>query len=84
MPNVKTCLTALTLGLAVVASASPGLAKERYHAKQRLYLSTEMDGEREKALRDCNKEVEPWNNRDWQTMQIIRYNGCMERHGQMP
>jgi hypothetical protein len=84
MPNVKTCLAAATLGLAVVASASPGLAKERHHAKQGLYLSTETNGARETALRECNKAVEPWNNRDWQGTQIIRYNGCMHEHGQMP
>jgi hypothetical protein len=83
MPNVNTTLTAITLGLAVIASASPGLAKERHHA-QHLYLSTEMNGDREKALRECNAEVAPYNNRDYQSTQIIRYNGCMERHGQMP
>jgi hypothetical protein len=83
MPNVKTCLAAVTLGLALATSASPGFAKAR-HQTQHLYLSTEMNGAREQALRECNAEVAPWNNRDWQTMQIIRYNGCMERHGQMP
>jgi hypothetical protein len=109
MPNVKTCLTGVILGLAVVVSASPGLAKERVHSKQkqaapharlynqaapqeRLYnqaapqggLSTTMDGAREQALRECNTEVAPWNNRDFQAAQIVRYNGCMQQRGQMP
>src|SRR5262245_50838096 len=99
MMNVKTALTGIALGLVVVASASPGLAKERAHHRHaashgRLYnqaapqggygFNTEMSGARAAALRECNKAVEPWNNRDWQSMQIIRYNGCMQEHGQMP
>ena len=88
MPNVKTCLVAVTVALAVAAGATPGFAKERHtashSAKKRLYLSTETTDPREKALRECNAEVEPWNNRDYQGTQIIRYNGCMQQRGQMP
>jgi len=75
-----TCLAALVSGLAIVAAAAPSLAKEERH----FYLSSEMNLDRERALRDCNAEVAPWNNRDWQGMQIIRYNGCMFQRGQMP
>ena len=84
MMKVKTVLTGIALGLAVVGSASPGLAKQRPAAKGPLYLSTEMNSSRDAALRECNAAVAPWNNRDWQSMQIIRYNGCMYEHGQMP
>src|SRR5262245_14101530 len=102
MKSAKTILAGIAVGIAIVASASPGLAKERAHSRhatahrplynqaapqggyQGGYLSSDMNGSRAAALRECNKEVEPWNNRDWQSMQIIRYNGCMQQHGQMP
>ena len=88
MTSVRTRLAACTVSLVVVATASSAVAKDGDRARQSaqgwLYLSSEMNGERERALRTCNDEVAPWNNRDWQSMQIIRYNGCMVQRAQMP
>jgi hypothetical protein len=37
---------------------------------------------REAALRECNKEVEKWSDRDWETTKAARYAACMSNHGQ--
>ena len=88
MTHEKICLAACVSALTLVASAAPGFAKEQSYLASRfpggIYLSAEMNAERERALRDCNAEVAPWNNRDWQGTQIIRYNGCMFQRSQMP
>jgi len=89
MMRIGTCLAACISGLAVVATAAPSLAKEERHLVRHLpdggiYLSTEMNADRERSLRECNAEVAPWNNRDYQGTQIVRYNGCMFERGQMP
>src|SRR5215470_1147351 len=70
MMRIGTCLAACISGLAVVASAAPSLAKEERHLVRHLpdggiYLSTEMNADRERSLRECNAEVAPWNNRDY-------------------
>ena len=48
------------------------------------HLNSTMDSAREKALRECNAAVAGYSNRDFQATQIVRYNGCMQEHGQMP
>ena len=80
MTHVKAFIAACISGLAIAATAASALAKE----DRLFYLSAEMNFDRERALRECNAEVAPWNNRDWQGTQIIRYNGCMFQRGQMP
>ena len=77
-------LAAAALALIATAATSPALAKARHHHPQQLYLNSAPASARDAALRECNAAVDPYNNRDFQGTQIIRYNGCMFEHGQMP
>jgi len=68
---------------ATIAAASPALAKARHHHRT-LYLNSAPVSARDAALRECNEAVKPYNDRDFEGTQIIRYNGCMFAHGQIP
>src|SRR5262249_33309920 len=81
--KLKSCMTGIALAVFVAGAASPALAKARNHHRP-LYLNSAPISSRDAALRECNAEVAPYNNRDFQGSQIIRYNACMFEHGQMP
>jgi hypothetical protein len=84
--KLMTCMAGIALAVSVAGAASPALAKQRHHAQHHraLYLNSAPANARDAALRECNAAVAPYNNRDFQGTQIIRYNSCMFEHGQMP
>ena len=82
--KLTTRMAVAALTLAATAGTSPALAKARHHHHWPLYLESAPVSARDAALRECNAAVEPYNNRDFQGTQIIRYDGCMFSHRQMP
>jgi hypothetical protein len=65
-------VSALALGLALAAFASPSFARSEYP----------VSAEREQALRECNGVAGKFTNSTWQTMQIHTYRSCMYEHGE--
>ena len=93
MSKWKTTTGALALGLMLVATASPGLAKSRTPAEQdwrnaRAQAIPEsepmpMSGARASAIHECNEKAAPFREYTWGDEESQRYRSCMAEHGQV-
>jgi hypothetical protein len=66
-------VSALALGLALAALASPSFAQRSEQP---------MSTTREQAVRECNAAAGKYYNSTWQTTQIHSYRSCMAQHGE--
>ena len=66
-------VSALALGLALAALASPSFAQRSEQP---------MSTAREQAVRECNAAAGKYYNSTWQTTQIHSYRSCMAQHGE--
>jgi hypothetical protein len=72
MKRVSKSLTALVLGVAVSALATPSFAQR----------AEDMSSARGQALPACNKEAAKFRQYTWGDTEIATYRACMARHGQ--
>jgi hypothetical protein len=66
-------ISALALGLALAALASPSFAQRSEQP---------MSTAREQAIRECNGAAAKYHNSTWQGMEIHTYRSCMAQHGE--
>jgi len=74
-------IAALALALAVIGS--PSFAKERVRHVGADPESPQISAARGAALRECNKKVQPFDDKTWETQKLAVYRGCMFDRGQM-
>jgi hypothetical protein len=72
MKRISTLLTALVVGLAVSALATPSFAQR----------SEGMSSSRAQALKDCNTQAAKYKQYVWGDYEIDVYRACMAQHGQ--
>jgi hypothetical protein len=72
MMRISTLLTALAIGLAASALATPSFAQR----------SEEMSSNRAQALKDCNAQAGKYIEHTWGDVEIYTYRSCMAKHGQ--
>jgi hypothetical protein len=72
MMRISTLLTALAIGLAASALATPSFAQR----------SEGMSDSRAQALKSCNTEAAKYKQYTWGDMEIDTYRACMSQHGQ--
>ena len=86
----KSAATAVT-AFVVIGIAPSSAAIQQQHRRlfmmvppqsQEIARPQSQESPREAALRECNKEVEKWSDRDWETTKAARYAACMSNHGQ--
>ena len=70
MAPINKYVTAIAVGLAMAAVASPSLAQR-----------SENHMSREEALRDCNAKAGKMSQSTWGDHQIHMYRSCMSQHG---
>ena len=73
MPTMKKHLSALALGLAVVAAASPGYARAAVH---------DARNSRAAAIHECSQRAAAYTEHTWGNMDSDQYRACMAEHGQ--
>jgi hypothetical protein len=69
-------VSAMVLGLSVVALPTPSFAQAREHRNN--------TNARDAAIHDCSMKASKWSNTMWQTQQFVVYSNCMVEHGQQP
>jgi hypothetical protein len=72
MMRISTLLTALAIGLAVSALATPSFAQR----------SEGMSSNRAQALKDCNTQAGKYKQYVWGDFEMNTYRACMAQRGQ--
>ena len=85
------CRSRAGLGLAVAATATPALAKQRavpagHDARAQAVPgdigADGMSGHRATAIRECNAKAAPFSQSTWGNMSADQYRACMAEHGE--
>jgi hypothetical protein len=74
MTTINRYVAATTLGLAVLAAATPGFAQRGEQQG--------VNAARERAIRECNAQVTGMSQYTWGDHQITQYRSCMNQHGE--
>jgi hypothetical protein len=85
MINFRRSTSALVLGLALAATATPTLAKSRAAHSGQAARAQAVEGvspERARALRECSALAAPFKEITWNNWEIDLYRSCMAQHGQ--